>query len=239
MRPSILFVEDEEALRMTVGDRLRDEGYIVDCASDGHDGLKKATGLPFDLIILDIMLPGRDGFDICEEIRRAGLITPVLILTARSHPRDRVKGLKTGADDYVTKPFHMPELVARVEALLRRVPTPHLDARPRVTRYLDAPQRVTRFGTVQIDFRGNSVTRDGEAVNLSYQEFQLLKYFVEHPGTTLSREELLTRVWDYRAATFTRTVDVHVAGIRQKLETDPRRPRHIVTVQRVGYKFVP
>jgi two-component system alkaline phosphatase synthesis response regulator PhoP len=228
MQPSILFVDDEDALRMTVGDRLRDEGYIVECAADGNDGLRKATRQAFDLIILDVMLPGRDGFDLCAEIRRAGLLTPVLILTARSHPRDRVRGLKTGADDYVTKPFDMQELMARVEARLRRVP-----------QNTQASRSIEEFGSIRIDRQGRSVTREGRAVNLSFQEFQLLEYFVEHPGVTLSRDELLTRVWGYSATTYTRTVDVHVAGLRQKLEPDPPQPRYLVTVQRVGYKFIP
>jgi two-component system alkaline phosphatase synthesis response regulator PhoP len=174
------------------------------------------------------MLPGRDGFDLCAEIRRAGLLTPVLILTARSHPRDRVRGLKTGADDYVTKPFDMQELMARVEARLRRVP-----------QNTQASRSIEEFGSIRIDRQGRSVTREGRAVNLSFQEFQLLEYFVEHPGVTLSRDELLTRVWGYSATTYTRTVDVHVAGLRQKLEPDPPQPRYLVTVQRVGYKFIP
>ena len=228
MQPNILYVEDEKALRMTVGDRLRNEGYNVDFAADGDDGLRKATGLPFDLIILDLMLPGRDGFSVCEEIRKAGLITPILMLTARGQTKDKVKGLKTGADDYVTKPFHMQELMARVEALLRRIP-----ASP------ESHGGVDQFGSVRIDRKGTSVTRDGEPINLSAREFQLLKYFVDHPGTTLSREELLTQVWGYSASTFTRTVDVHIASLRQKLEADPRQPRYIVTVQRLGYKFTP
>jgi two-component system alkaline phosphatase synthesis response regulator PhoP len=228
MQPSILLVEDEDALRMTVGDRLRNEGYLVDYATDGDDGLRKATGLPFDLIILDVMLPGRDGFIVCEEIRRAGLITPILILTARSQTQDKVKGLKTGADDYVTKPFQMIELMARVEALLRRNFTT-----------MDVHGAVEQFGAIRIDRRGTSVTRDGAPVNLSAREFQLLRYFVEHPNTTLSRKQLLTQVWGYSASTYTRTVDVHVASLRQKLEADPRQPRNIVTVQRLGYKFIP
>jgi len=228
MQPNILYVEDEKALRMTVGDRLRNEGYNVDYAVDGDDGLRKATGLPFDLIILDLMLPGRDGFSVCEEIRKAGLITPILMLTARGQTKDKVKGLKTGADDYVTKPFHMLELMARVEALLRRIPA---NAEPQ--------GGVDQFGSIRIDRKGTSVTRDGEPINLSAREFQLLKYFVDHPGTTLSREELLTQVWGYSASTFTRTVDVHIASLRQKLETDPRQPRYIATVQRLGYKFTP
>jgi two-component system, OmpR family, alkaline phosphatase synthesis response regulator PhoP len=228
MRANILFVEDEDALRMTVGDRLRNEGYAVEYATDGEDGLRKATSLPFDLIILDLMLPRRDGFSVCDEIRQAGLITPVLILTARSQPSDKVRGLKTGADDYVTKPFHMQELIARVEARLRRIPAD------------EAPQAgIDEFGGIRIDRAGTVVTRNGEAVSLSSREFELLLYFADRPGVTLGRKELLTRVWGYSASTFTRTVDVHVAGLRQKLEEDPRRPRHIVTVQRIGYKFTP
>jgi two-component system alkaline phosphatase synthesis response regulator PhoP len=228
MQPNILFVEDEDALRMTVGDRLRNEGYLVQYATDGEDGLRKATALPFDLIILDVMLPGRDGFSVCKEIRSAGLITPILMLTARGQTKDKVRGLKTGADDYVTKPFHMLELMARVEALLRRSPI-----------LADSQAAIEQFGSIRIDRRGTSVTKEGIPVNLSAREFQLLVYFVEHPGATLSREQLLTQVWGYSASTFTRTVDVHVASLRQKLEPDPRQPRHIITVQRLGYKFTP
>jgi len=228
MNPNILFVEDEEALRMTVGDLLRKEGYAVDYAADGDDGLQKATSLPFDLIILDVMLPGRHGFVVCEEIRRAGLITPILMLTARSQTEDKVKGLRTGADDYVTKPFNMQELLARVEALLRRTPN-----NPEVQTGVD------QFGSIRIERRGTSVTREGVALNLSAREFQLLRYFVDHPGATISRKELLTQVWGYSASAFTRTVDVHVASLRQKLEADPRQPRFILTIPRLGYKFVP
>jgi two-component system alkaline phosphatase synthesis response regulator PhoP len=150
------------------------------------------------------------------------------MLTARDQTSNKVKGLKSGADDYVTKPFHMQELMARVEALLRRTPNS-----PETRAGFD------QFGAIRIDWRGTSVTRDGDAINLSAREFQLLRYFVAHSGATLSREELLTQVWGYRASTFTRTVDVHVAGLRQKLEADPKQPRHILTVQRLGYKFIP
>jgi two-component system alkaline phosphatase synthesis response regulator PhoP len=231
MQAKILLVEDEPALRMTVGDRLRSSGYDVDDAADGGSGLQKATDSPFDLIILDIMLPGRDGFSVCEEIRKSGLIAPILMLTARGRLEDKVKGLKTGADDYLTKPFHMQELIARVEALLRRVPAQ--------TAGTAAASAVDRFGDVRVDLKGTAVTRSGEPVNLSAREFQLLRYFIERPGTTLSREQLLTEVWGYSASAFTRTVDVHVASLRQKLEADPRQPRYIVTVQRLGYKFTP
>jgi two-component system alkaline phosphatase synthesis response regulator PhoP len=229
MRPSILFVEDEEALRMTVGDLLCKEGYTVEYACDGNDGLQKASTLPFDLIILDVMLPRRDGFAVCEDIRRLGLITPILMLTARGQTADKVKGLKTGADDYVTKPFQTQELAARVEALLRRTPAAAYGS-----------SAINQFGSIRFDKRGTAVTRDGTTVNLTAREFQLLQYFVEHAGQTLSREDLLTQVWGYSASTFiTRTVDVHVASLRQKLEADPKQPRYIVTVQRLGYKFVP
>lgn len=225
---SILLVEDEYALRMTLGDRLRKEGYLVDCAADGAEGFDKATQLPFDLIILDIMLPRRDGFDVCSGIRRSGVITPVLMLTARGRTPDKVAGLKIGADDYVTKPFQMPELLARIEALLRRAPTRSV-----------APRAEYKFGHIRVNVRGTEVVRDGRGISLSAREFQLLRFFLENQETTLSREDLLTRVWGYSASTFTRTVDVHVASLRQKLEDDPRQPRYFLTVQGLGYKFKP
>jgi two-component system, OmpR family, alkaline phosphatase synthesis response regulator PhoP len=226
MRGNVLFVEDEEALRMTVGDRLRNEGYAVECAANGEEGFDKATQLPFDLIILDVMLPKKSGFVVCQDIRKAGLITPILILTARGQTSDKVNGLKIGADDYVTKPFNMQELMARVEALLRRAPI-----RP-------AAQAIASdFGSIHVDLVGTAATRDGKVVNLSAREFQLLRYFIEHRGATLSRDELLKQVWGYSANMYTRTVDVHVASLRQKLEDDPKQPQFILTVQGLGYKF--
>jgi len=226
MRANVLFVEDEEALRMTVGDRLRNEGYVVECAADGDSGFEKATQIPFDLIILDVMLPHKSGFDVCRDIRQAGLITPILMLTARGQTSDKVNGLKIGADDYVTKPFNMLELMARVEALLRRAPS-----RP------VAQTGAFNFGSVLVDLVGTEATRDGQVLNLSAREFQLLRYFIEHRGATLSREELLKQVWGYSADMYTRTVDVHVASLRQKLEEDPKQPKFILTVQGLGYKF--
>jgi two-component system alkaline phosphatase synthesis response regulator PhoP len=226
MRGNVLFVEDEEALRMTVGDRLRKEGYAVESAANGEEGFVKATQLPFDLIILDVMLPKKSGFDVCRDIREAGLITPILMLTARGQTSDKVNGLKIGADDYVTKPFNMQELMARVEALLRRAPI-----RP------VAQAAVSEFGSIHVDLTGTEATRDGKTVNLSAREFQLLRYFIEHRGATLSRDELLKQVWGYSADMYTRTVDVHVASLRQKLEDDPKQPQFIVTVQGLGYKF--
>lgn len=228
VRGNVLFVEDEEALRMTVGDRLRNEGYTVVSAADGDEGFEKATQISFDLIILDIMLPGKSGFTVCQEIRKAGLITPILMLTARSKTDDMVNGLKIGADDYVTKPFNMLELMARVEALMRRAPI-----RPAAqTGWVD-------FGPIHLDLTGTEATRDGKPVILSAREFQLLRYLVEHAGVTLSRDELLKQVWGYSADIYTRTVDVHIAGLRQKLEEDPKQPKYILTVQGLGYKFKP
>jgi two-component system alkaline phosphatase synthesis response regulator PhoP len=209
---------------MTLSDRLGSEGYVVDYAVDGVQGFDKATRLPFDLIILDVMLPQRNGFDVCRDIRRAGLATPILILTARGQVADKVVGLKLGADDYVTKPFDTQELMARVEALLRRAPS-------------RIGQGIRNFGAISVDIRGTQVTRAGQPVYLSAREFQLLRYFIEHAGTTLSRDEILREVWAYDEGTFTRTVDVHVASLRQKLETDPKHPERILTVPGIGYKF--
>jgi two-component system alkaline phosphatase synthesis response regulator PhoP len=224
MNESILLIEDEEALRVTLTDRLRSEGYVVDEAGDGTEGYDKAIRLAFDLIIVDVMLPGRNGFDVCRDIRRAGLATPVLLLTARDQTVDKVVGLKLGADDYVTKPFDTLELMARIEALLRRTPS-------------RAAQGIYKFGAVQVDIRRTEVLRDGKPVYLSAREFQLLRYFIQHAGATLSREELLRQVWGYDVATFTRTVDVHVASLRQKLENNPKNPKWIVTVSGLGYRF--
>jgi two-component system alkaline phosphatase synthesis response regulator PhoP len=224
MNENILLVEDEQALRMTLSDRLQSEGYVVDFSPDGEQGFEKATTLPFDLIILDIMLPRRSGLDVCRDIRLAGLATPILLLTARGQTLDKVAGLKLGADDYVTKPFDTLELMARIEALLRRAPT-------------RTGQGILQFGSIRVDIRGTQVTREGKPVYLSAREFQLLRYFTEHNGVTLSRDEILREVWGYEVGTFTRTVDVHVAGLRQKLEKAPKKPEMILTVPGMGYKF--
>jgi len=227
MDERILLVEDEQALCMTLTDRLKSEGYEIDCANDGEQGYRRATEGAYDLIILDVMLPQRSGFDVCRDIRAAGLATPVLMLTARSQTVDKVVGLKLGADDYLTKPFEMLELLARIEALLRRAPS-----RPAEN------GAVHEFGPIRVDLRGTEVRRNGKVVNLSAREFQLLRYFLEHRGATLSRNEILKEVWGYNTETFTRTVDVHVASLRQKLGDDPRQPQFIVTVPGLGYKFI-
>jgi DNA-binding response OmpR family regulator len=221
----ILVVEDEPGLVLTLTDRLRSEGYDVEAAGDGDTGLARALAGRFDLIILDVMLPGKGGFDVCRDLRGRGVHTPVLMLTARGQVADKVVGLKLGADDYVVKPFEMAELLARVEARLRRAA-----AAPAPSRYA--------FADVQVDFRRAEVHRAGRPVEVSAKELHLLRYFVEHRGATLSRQELLDRVWGYNAMPSTRTVDVHVAGLRRKLEPDPREPRYILTAHGLGYKFV-
>jgi two-component system alkaline phosphatase synthesis response regulator PhoP len=222
---NILLIEDEEALRSTLSVRLRSEGYVVDTAGDGVEGLEKATTRPFDLIILDIMLPYRGGLDICRDIRQAGLATPILFLTARHQTSDKVLGLKLGGDDYVTKPFKAVELLARIEVLLRRVP-------------IRSGHGVHQFGPIVVDLRRAEVTRDDKPLYLSAREFQLLRYLIERAGNTIPRVELLRSVWGYDSGTLTRTVDMHVASLRDKLEENPRHPALIVTVPGVGYKFV-
>jgi two-component system alkaline phosphatase synthesis response regulator PhoP len=220
----ILLVEDEPGLVLTLSDRLGREGYTVETAGDGETGLERAAREPFDLVLLDLMLPRLSGFDVCRELRRRGVGVPVIMLTARGQVVDKVVGLKLGADDYVTKPFEMAELVARVEAALRRAPAAH-------------PAGGYAFGEVRIDFRKAEATRDGQPLELSAREFQLLRYFVEHRGATLTREELLNEVWGYNSMPSTRTVDVHVAWLRQKIEPNPRHPQFILTIHGLGYKF--
>lgn len=225
MENRILIVEDEAALATTLKDRLRKEGYQVQVAKDGAAGLRLAAEEPFDLIVLDWMLPKRNGLEVCAELRERGLGTPILMLTAKRQIADKVAGLKTGADDYLTKPFQMPELLARIEALIRRGSQASVGA----SRH--------QFGSLCVDFGRTEVSRDGRNVPVSAKEFQLLRYFVEHRGATLSREELLREVWGYDVMPSTRTVDVHVAWLRQKLEKDPRNPQFILTVVGLGYRF--
>ena len=227
-RARLLLAEDEPSLVTTLGDRLRAEGYAVETARDGEAALLAALGGGFDLLLLDVMLPGRDGFDVCRELRRRGFALPVLMLTARTQVVDRVVGLKLGADDYLTKPFETVELLARIEALLRRAGGSVADGSP-----------PSSFGAVRADFRSGEVVRAGVAVALAPRELELLQYFLAHPGEVLSRDRLLDEVWGYDAAVQSRTVDVHVASLRQKLEEDPAHPRFLRTVHGRGYRFVP
>jgi two-component system alkaline phosphatase synthesis response regulator PhoP len=223
----VLLVEDEPGLVLTLTDRLSAEGYRVEAVTNGNAALERGTGEAFDIILLDVMLPGRNGFDVCRTLRQRGVAAPILMLTARGQVVDRVVGLRLGADDYLTKPFEMLELVARIEALLRRAPQSALSS---IEQY--------QFGAVRADFRRAEITRDGAAVELSAREFKLLRYFIEHRGATISRDELLNEVWGYHAMPNTRTVDVHVAWLRQKLEPNPKHPQYLLTVHGLGYKFV-
>ena len=223
--PRLLLVEDEASLALTLGDRLRAEGYEVEVRGDGESALELLDRRSMDLVVLDLMLPGIDGLEVCRDLRRRGLRIPVLMLTARSEVVDKVVGLKLGADDYVTKPFEMAELLARLEALLRRSG----EGSTGLFTY--------EFGEVTVDFRRAEVSRAGEPVALSSMELRLLQEFIEHRGELLSREHLLDEVWGYEETPYSRTVDVHVASLRQKLEPTPSHPRYIVTVHRRGYRF--
>ncbi len=228
MSARILIVEDEPGLVLTLTDLLSAEGYEVESAQDGLSGLRKALEGQFDLIVLDVMLPGKNGFDVCRELRQQGRDTAVLMLTARGQVVDRVVGLKLGADDYLAKPFDPAELTARIEALLRRA-----------GRNTYGPPSQFEFGDVWADFDHGTVTKAGKPVQLAGKELQLLRYLVEHRGQTVSRERLLEAVWEYSAGVTSRTVDVHIAWLRQKLEDTPQSPRWIHTVRGVGYRFVP
>jgi two-component system alkaline phosphatase synthesis response regulator PhoP len=235
MSQRILLVEDEPGLLMTLTDRLLSEGFAVETATDGEAGLARALAETFDLIILDVGLPRKNGFDVCRDLRQRRVGVPIIMLTARGQVVDKVVGLKIGADDYVTKPFEMMELLARIEALLRRVPAGQSAAGDMAAA---GAADVYQFGVIRADFRRAEVTREGAPLELSAREFKLLRYLVEHRGATISRDELLNEVWGYNAMPSTRTVDVHIAWLRQKLEPNPHYPQFILTIHGLGYKFV-
>lgn len=226
MASRILMIEDEPGLVMTVTDRLRAEGHQVDEANDGVTGLEKAQSGAYDLVILDVMLPRKNGFDVCRGLRESGKNIPILMLTARGQVVDKVVGLQLGADDYLTKPFDMMELMARVSALLRRT-------EPRVPSQSESYE----FGAVRVDFRRGEALRAGKRVTLSAREFQLVRYLIDRRGDIISREQLLQEVWGYTSLPETRTVDVHMAWLRRKLEENPRCPEYFLTVRGMGYKF--
>lgn len=228
MNLRILLVEDEPGLVLTLSDLLAADGYEVDVAQDGNTALLKASADPPQLIILDVMLPGKSGFEVCRELRQRGIDTAILMLTAKTQVIDRVLGLKLGADDYLTKPFDPAELLARVQALLRRV---HKENLTPVARF--------RFANIDVDFDRSEVLKSGERINLTGKELQLLRYLVDNRGKVVAREELLKNVWQYQESVTSRTVDVHVAWLRQKLEVNAQSPRHFHTVRGVGYRFAP
>lgn len=222
----ILIVEDEPDMVLGLRDNFELEGYAVSVARDGEEGLQKALAEKPDLVVLDLMLPKMSGLDVCRNLRKSSFDAPVLMLTARGQEIDKIIGLEVGADDYITKPFSLNELLARVRAHLRR-----------------AGGEVSvienySFGDVVIDFQKYKGTKNGEPIELSPREFELLKFLVNHRGETVSREQLLDAVWGYDAMMFTRTVDNHIAKLRQKIESDSENPEYILTVHRVGYRFV-
>jgi DNA-binding response OmpR family regulator len=226
----VLIVEDDEAMSVALRDGFEYEGYAVTVAKDGEAGLHLASASEPDLILLDVMLPKMTGLDVCKKLRTDGNGVPIIMLTARGQEIDKVLGLKQGADDYVTKPFGFMELMARVEAVLRRCTTPAPGHA--------AEASTARFGDVTIDFKKCEGWKAGQPLDLSPRELKLLSYFVQHPGEVISRETLLDAVWDYNAILYTRTVDMHIAKLRKKIEDNPADPKHIVTVHRIGYKFI-
>lgn len=230
MKHRILFVEDEPAFALGMTDRLESEGYDVERAATGTAGYEMALARPFDLIVLDVMLPGKNGFDICRDLRREGVNAPVLMLTARGEVVDRVVGLKLGADDYVQKNCEPVELMARIEALLRR-------SGGAAAGTLAGPAGRADFGDVRVDLRKHEVTRAGTVLTLSPAESRLLEYLIERRGAVVTREELLEKVWGLDGDTLSRTVDVHIAGLRKKIEADSRYPRFLLTVKGAGYKL--
>jgi DNA-binding response OmpR family regulator len=224
----ILVVEDEPDMRLGIEHNLGYEGYAVATAATGTAGLEAWRRSRFDLVLLDVMLPGMNGFDVLRAIRRENPTAPVILLTAKGLEADKVHGLNLGADDYITKPFSIRELLARIQAVLRR------------TRPEEEAPRVHAFGDVEVDFVRRECRKGGKEIQLSYKEFELLRLLVENRGQTITREQLLERVWekDSAEAPTSRTVDTHIANLRRKIEGSGERGRHIRTVHKVGYKFV-
>lgn len=234
MAELILVVDDEISLQETVAYNLRKQGYEVVTVGDGLAGLENARSLKPDLILLDLMLPGMDGFEVCRQLRRDSTI-PVLMLTARDDEIDRVVGLEVGADDYLTKPFSMRELMARVKAMLRRVRMIREEAEPQTT--TQAASSVMRFGDLVIDPIRREARLKEEPLQLKPREYDLLLYLAQHPGQVLSRDTLLDQIWGWQFTGASRTVDVHVRWLREKIEEDPANPQHILTIRGAGYRF--
>ncbi len=223
----VLIVEDDEAMAVALQDGFSSEGYEVELVRDGAEALSSLRGDPPQLVILDVMLPKMSGLDVCKHVRKRGNSVPIIMLTARGQEIDKVVGLRAGADDYVTKPFSLMELMARVEAVMRR------------SQGADGGDERCAFGDVEIDFAGSETIKAGRSVDLTTLEYRLLRYFHAHRGKVVTREQLLEDVWGYDNVAITRTVDMHIAKLRKKIEDNPRDPRFIVTVHRRGYKFAP
>ena len=224
---TILLIEDEDAMVKALRDAFEHHGYMVKIAHDGEKGLQLAESEDPDLLVLDVMLPGMDGFEVCRRLRANGVTAPILMLTARAEEVDKVVGLEIGADDYMTKPFSTRELLARVKALLRRSSE---ESSPTLNEY--------KFGDVKVDFVRFKAFKKNEPIDLTSTEFSLLQLLVKHRNEVVTREQILNQVWGYETYPNSRTVDNHILNLRQKLETNPSKPEYILTVHGLGYKFV-
>jgi DNA-binding response OmpR family regulator len=224
----ILVVDDEQNMRTGLKDNLEFEGYDVETANDGEHGLKKILENNYNLIILDVMMPKKSGFDVCKEVRKTGITTPIILLTAKGEEIDKVVGLEIGADDYVTKPFSLRELLARVKAILRRGEN----------LVMNEAAREVKIGKLEVNFNGYKATSKNKDVQMSHKEFEILHYLWKHRNSTVSRDDLLTEIWGYDENPATRTVDNFMLKLRQKVETDPNHPKIILTVHGIGYKLV-
>ncbi|MEW6734142.1 MAG: response regulator transcription factor [Acidobacteriota bacterium] len=225
----VLIVEDDPTMAVALKDGFKYQGYSVQLAQDGDDALRLVFETDPHLIILDVMLPKLSGFDVCKQLRNGGNNTPIIMLTARGQEIDKVLGLKIGADDYVTKPFSFLELIARVEALLRRTAKPAEEIEN---------TQIYQFGDVTVDFKKFQITKGNRSLEISSRELKLMKFLIAHRGEVVTREQLLNAVWGYDSFPLTRTVDMHIAKLRQKIEDDPSNPLYIITVHRAGYKFI-
>lgn len=223
----VLAVEDEPDMRRGLQDNLEFEGYETVVTANGLEGLRLAQKETFDLIILDLMLPGMDGIEVCKRLKESGCKTPIIMLTARGTEDDKIEGFEAGADDYITKPFSLKELLMRVKAVLRR------------TKQEEDPVHDFAFGDIKLNFDEYTATKNGDMLDLSPREFEIMRLFVQHEGDTVTRELFLEKVWGYTTVPATRTVDNHIAKLRQKIEDDPENPKHIITLHRIGYKFIP
>ena len=223
----ILIVEDEPSMRQGLKDNLEFEGYEVDLAEDGQLGLQKILEEEYNLIVLDVMLPKMSGFDVCKKAREKGITTPIIMLTAKGEEIDKVVGLELGADDYITKPFSLRELLARIKAVLRRGEGKMTGDKEKIL-----------IGKLKVDFASYNAYADNQPVPMTHREFEIIKYLWQHQNETVSRDKLLEDVWGYEEYPTTRTVDNFILKLRQKIENDPAHPRHILTVHGIGYKFV-
>jgi len=226
----VLIVEDEPNMRLGLQDNLEFEGYAVETAEDGEEGLNKITDGNYDLVLLDVMMPKMSGFDVCKTIRKKGITTPIILLTAKGEEIDKVRGLELGADDYITKPFSLRELLARVKAVLRRGGD--------TTEKNQAKNLPVIIGALSVNFHSYNATAKNKAVSMSHKEFEILQYLWDHRNTTVSRDDLLTNIWGYDESPTTRTVDNFIVKLRQKIEKDADHPQVIITVHGIGYKLI-